>query len=153
MTPVFEKFSDVEAKRYYPQWVPVPTVANPNAGATVQNQEDHVTRYPEHYDKWINTLNPPPKSEEELYSAVLAEREACIDFVKNYPTGTLLAKDIAKDLKKSRESGVSTKSVVQSGISAPKKKVTPGLPFAPAAPADPAIDATQQNGTDKVWGE
>ena len=151
MTPVFEKFSEVEAKRYYPQWITV--AGHPAGGVTVQSQEDHIIRYPDHYDKWINTLNPPPKSEEELYAAVLAERNECIEFVKNYPTGTLLAKDIAKDLKKSRESGVSTKGIVQTGSLAPKKKATPGLPFAPADPVAVVDAAAQQAPSiEQRWG-
>jgi hypothetical protein len=88
-----EQFSEIEKRKYWPQWV---------EGQVVKTQDDHMTRFPDHYEQWLTTINPPPKSEAELTGAILAEREACIKFVSNYPTGTLLAKDIAKDLRKSQ---------------------------------------------------
>lgn len=96
-----EQFSDREKQMYYPQWVP----DEKGGGQTVKSQEDHAKLFPDHYDEWLSKLNPPPKSEEELNGAIQAEREACIKFVDGYPTHAILAKEIAKALRKSRNAG------------------------------------------------
>ena len=101
-----QQFTDAEMKRYYPQWVPTGKDGKGNpTGITVKDPDDHMARFPEHYEEWLTKLNPPPKSEEELTGAVLAEREECIKFVQNYPTGKNLAAEIARALRKSRSMG------------------------------------------------
>lgn len=137
-----EKFSAAETSRYYPQWVP--DAKNPLGGQVVKTQDDHIAKFPDHYDEWLTKLNPPPKSEEELNGAVMAEREACIKFIESYPTGTIHAKEIAKALRKSRSMGIG--NVVPTGTLNKSTKKSNAVTASAHAPTDqepPPADETE----------
>ena len=96
LTP--SEFTPEEQSKFWPQWIP----SGEGKGEIVASQEDHRTRFPKHYEEFVSSLTPAPHTDEERTAAVLAEREACIQFVENYPTGQKFAREVAKALREAR---------------------------------------------------
>lgn len=118
-----ERFTPEEQARYYPQWVNTGAKDKNghDIGVTVKSAEEHISKYPESFEEFVESLTPVPKSEEEMYAAVLTERKECVKFIRAYPTGKVLAGEIAAALEKSRiEAGRTVK------VEEPKKRTGKG---------------------------